>query len=410
MDAAYDIHFHALTLAQPSFLSFLQALRSRRIEALYSQVFAPDFLLSAIFKDKGGGIRYFLSVAEHEVGGILGLVEDDLRGRFSPGEEPLAAEEGSLDLGGQSSEALVLCPLLIDFSPPKEATTGCYYAECAPKPIEKQVDEVLEGIKAYRIARPRGMLVVRPFLGINPATKDETEVKALLKRYFGNFVASRSAAFEAFRRAEEYSGDPFAPPALPFSGIKLYPPLGFDPGESSAAGKAKLDYLFSFCEERRIPLVVHCNDQGYWTVPLEKAWEYTDPAKWIPVLLDHPDLVVDFAHFGRRYVKPVAGGPQTDWREGIIALCADFPNVYADVAFNGSDPGYYDELLTLLESLPRAQAKLLEGRLLFGSDFPLILSRVRSYSDYLRTFGDSPLPRALKKRMVRENPEKFLFE
>jgi hypothetical protein len=88
---------------------------------------------------------------------------------------------------------------------------------------------------------------------------------------------------------------------------------------------------------------------------------------------------------------------------------ADFPKVYADFSFNGTEAEYYRWLQGYLGKKGAALASRIEERLLFGSDFMVNLTKVRSYSDYFRLYADSPLSDELKMRFGHDNPEEFLF-
>ncbi len=46
---------------------------------------------------------------------------------------------------------------------------------------------------------------------------------------------------------------------------------------------------------------------------------------------------------------------------------------------------------------------------MFGSDFMINLAKVRSYADYFRIFGASPLSAEQKRSYASENPRRFLF-
>ena len=65
--AFYDIHCHALTLSPPSFLAFVETVRSRRMETLYAQARSPGFLAGSLFLK--GGERVITA------GGIFGTVK-----------------------------------------------------------------------------------------------------------------------------------------------------------------------------------------------------------------------------------------------------------------------------------------------------------------------------------------------
>ena len=69
-----------------------------------------------------------------------------------------------------------------------------------------------------------------------------------------------------------------------FFGVKLYPPLGFDPWPQDTNELKKVRYLYSFCEKNRVPIITHCDDQGFKGINPLEAWKFTDPASWKTVL------------------------------------------------------------------------------------------------------------------------------
>lgn len=413
----YDVHCHALTLSHPAFLAFIDTLRNRRLENLYAQATSPDYLVSALFLRGGERIRNMLAVMENDVGSIFSLMEDDLRGKYAkPGDPPPLIAGGELVLGGQSYGRLVIVPLIMDFGSSPNSPTSAYYDRAATKKVEVQTRDVLCGIRDYRRSRPEGFLEIRPFLGMNTRNHDLPSLMTLLEGAFSGYRHGLEASRAAFLAMADFDEmvEGSSPPR--FAGIKLYPPLGFDPWPEEGGEREKVDFLYSFCEARGIPLVTHCDDQGFRSIPLEDAWSFSSPARWRKVLEAHPRLRIDLAHFGVQYSRPVgrlrslseALSQPTEWREGILQLMADFPNVYTDISFNGVDPGYYRGLAELLSGLPEGLRELVLDRVMFGSDFPVNLSKVRSYSDYYRIFEASALPPSWRMRLARENPERFL--
>src|SRR5208337_4924215 len=168
-EAFYDVHCHALELSHPSFLAFIQTLRRRGLEEIYAQVTAPNYLIAALFFKTGERVRNMLSVMERDVGSIFELMEDDLAGAFAkPGDEAPLVGGGKLAFGGSSFDRLVICPLIMDFQGAAYVPSeGTYYDRPSAKLLGAQVRDVLEGIRAYRRARPEGFLEIRPFLGVD---------------------------------------------------------------------------------------------------------------------------------------------------------------------------------------------------------------------------------------------------
>lgn len=407
--AFYDAHCHALTLSHPSFLAFTQTLRRRGLEEAYAQFSSPNYLIAALFFKGGDRVRNMLSVMERDAGSIFELMEDDLEGKFSgPGAEPPLVGRGELRLGNLRFDRLVLCPLIMDFEGfayvPSE---GTYYDRPSVKPVRAQIRDVLEGIRDYRRRRPEGFLEVRPFVGVEPRHYGIEELGSFLDEAFSGYERGGAASSRAFAAMRDF--DEESPPPCRFAGVKVYPPLGFDPWPDEGPEREKAELLWSFCEERRIPVVTHCDDQGFRVVSLEDAWRHTSPERWERVLEAHPGLRLDFAHFGVQYSHPLGKSASTEWTDRIARLMSLYPNVYADISFDGSEAEYYRWLEAYMGRLGRRRAELLAQRLMFGSDFMVNLTKVASYAEYYRIFARAELSEELKLALGHENPERFLF-
>jgi hypothetical protein len=413
----YDAHCHALTLSHPNFLSFVDTLRNRRLESIYAQATSPNYLAAALFFKGGERVRNMLSVMENDVASIFALMEDDLGGRYAkPGDPPPLLARGELTLGRLRFDRLVLVPLIMDFQMKSFSPSDTYYDAPPVKSVAKQARDVLVGIKEYRLARPAGFLEVRPFLGINTKNHSDESLLELLNSSFAGYRRGREAAEASFLAMRDFDTDAETEFPLRFAGIKLYPPLGFDPWPAPGPEREKVDILYSFCEAKDIPLTSHCDDQGFRVISLEDAWAFTSPSRWRKALEAHPNLRLDLAHFGAQYSRPVgrtmnwsqALSQSTEWRDEIIRLMGDFPKLYTDISFNGTEAGYYVEFAEFMEGLPGAIRDLAEDRILFGSDFMVNLTKVRSYSDYYRLFAASNLPDEWKRKFCHDNPERFL--
>jgi len=421
MKLLIDAHCHVMTLARPAIGPFVDSLLNRGLETLYTQVAAPGYLLRTLLRHGGEELRNLLSVVENDAAGTFMLMEDDLSGLFSgppsghrqhgesrPRRAGLMDARG-VDFLGERWDGWLACPLIMDFSRPPGAPAPVYYARFPRKTLEESVREMLAGVAAYRRERPEGRLVVRPFLGLDPALRGAAGVEEILHRYFRRWKRDRDAQLAAFRSSTRWKGDPARPPRLAFAGIKLYPPLGFDPWPDEPAERDAVRELYSFCERHGVPLTVHCDDQGYRTVPLELALRNTDPARWAAPLSGHPGLLVDFAHFGERWLPAPRGEAQDGWTRTIAGYMERYEGVYADLSFNGSDPAYWPRLERFLDSLSLPARSTALRRLMFGTDFFISLTRSRSYLDYVRDFGESALDRGFKRALVHENPSRFLF-
>ena len=87
----------------------------------------------------------------------------------------------------------------------------------------------------------------------------------------------------------------------------------------------------------------------------------------------------------------------------------EYPNVYSDFSFNGVYPQFYQELLEMLANLTESDQRVVEQRVMFGSDFMVNLLKVKSYLEYFKLFEESPFDNAMKHKFGSENPARFLF-
>jgi hypothetical protein len=413
-NAFYDVHCHALSLAHPSFLAFAQSLKRHGLEKIFTHITAPGYLVSALFFKSGERVRNMFSVMERDVCSIFELMEDDLAGAFTEaGDGAPLLRDGALRLGSLSFDRLVVCPLIMDFQGVKSTQQdNTYYDRPSAKPLAIQVRDMLEGIQDYRRARPGGFLEIRPFFGMDTRHYGIRDLSEALEAAFAGYAkgkpATRAAASRrAFAAMSEYRAE--APLPGRFAGIKVYPPLGFDPWPDGGEERDKVELLWSFCERRDIPVVTHCDDQGFRIVSMEHSWLFTSPERWEPVLAAHPKLRLDFAHFGAEYSHAIGKSVSTEWTDRIVRLMADHPNVYADISFDSADIRYYRWLHAYMARQDESLAALLEERLFFGTDFLLNLSKVRCYSDCYRLYAKTAFSDELKRRFGHDNPESFLF-
>ncbi|MCJ7681340.1 MAG: amidohydrolase, partial [Candidatus Aminicenantes bacterium] len=236
-----------------------------------------------------------------------------------------------------------------------------------------------------------------------------------------------------FRTASNPSADPpgnLAPtetakiPDGFFHGIKVYPPLGFDPWPDESSDEPteerwKVRFLYDFCQTGGIPITTHCSDGGWIVSDTECARLWTSPSRWIPVLERYARLTINFAHFGAQ-----DRSRKDEWRKQILDLMCRFENVYADLSYIGCRKSAYEDLETCIARYcsggpdsDNREARILK-RILFGTDFLIHLIQSESYTRYLEIFRDLNSRRDdkgsdggfIKNRLcfMTENPERFL--
>ena len=301
------------------------------------------------------------------------------------------------------------------------------------------MDDLFDGIRDYRASSGKErFLEIFPFLGLNTANYDlessseSIGLKELLEMYFSGFTKDEggrrrqklSDLSGTFKETDEKKSHSCA-------GIKVYPPLGFDPwpdadipkkGRESEDKKKrrkieqdKVNYLYDFCVKRNIPITAHCNDSGFMAANVPPG-TYTAPARWRPVLEKFGGLKLNLAHFGRqdRCSAKLKNrlSRRKAWQEDLVELMIKHDNVYADFSYIGTSETWYTDLRLLLDRYKNdaAKAAKLRSRILFGSDFMINLLATKSYKDYvglfLRTDG---LLKEEKIDFCSRNPDEFLF-
>jgi len=405
----FDVHMHAMDLSHPNLRAFVG-----RIDRL-----APKLILSEFEAPSPGSagerLINLLTVMENNIEDFFLLME-----YFLKNKAPMPAPNGIIKLGDNEFDTILLTPLIIDFGY-KHIKWDTFYNMALGKPVMHQAVDVLNAIRKYLthevilkpgstqecIAVPRVspcLFEIYPFLGINPQIHEPGETTDLLHRYFDGYTGRREylrAAMESFAGAiDEVAGNLFA-------GIKLYPPLGFDPWPEGECDKmAETEELYGFCESRQIPITAHCSDVGF-TVAKE-ADDYTDPEKWRNVLKYHPGLKLNLAHLGHQENQLLVI-PHHEWRDTIIDLILKHNMVYTDISCLAFDEDFYKKLDHLLQSHASDRDRLSQ-RILFGSDYMINLMWADSYNEYLDLFikathiGDKE-----KILFCNENPARFLF-
>ena len=408
----FDIHCHAMNLTHPSFLAFMENLGKSDASSIFKEALTlGDMLPTRSLSATRGRFLNVLTVMENDIGAMFMMMEDDLAGRFGQREDQPLIRNKKLHVGGHEYDRLVLTPLIMDFKTPGLEAKDVYYNQPPEKPLRKQIRDILDGIRHYVQERPDGMLEIYPFLGLNPLNYELEEIQKLLHEFLGLHSISRQLFYKTFIALRKIDiATPISGRGL-FSGVKLYPPLGFDPWpEGDPDALVKVNWVYEFCEKRGIPITTHCDDQGFRTIPLEQSLEWTAPARWRPVLTHYPALKLNFAHFGRQYLKKFGVKREMIWFDEIVDLCCRYENVYTDFSFTGVRPGFYTFLAGALKEMESQRSAALQRKIMFGSDFMINLLDIQSYYDYYKLFDESGLSAEQKRKFGSENPARFLFE
>ena len=448
----YDSHMHAFNLSHPSISVFvrrsLRELRRSLFRRRHLWRLAPFVLLvlclSVLFilsclasfvPVLRGWVRSWvvglyrqmkrllksaanlLVVLENDIGSTFLLMEDCLREK----ENPLLQEDG-LHVGGETYTHIVMTPLMMDFGykgnqPPGEGRVRRFHYDMrAGKPIVEQVIDVFGAVRTYLESEADEKLTVKypalrpgtervfeiyPFLGLNPANYSLSKIAELLDKYFKDYTGRRG---DFFAQMGQFDGNISHLGSHAFAGIKVYPPLGFDPWpDRDAEAMEKVELLYDTCSKKGIPLTTHGGKGGFVVVGKDELNAIADVSKWAAVLSRYSGLKLNLAHF------PVGTLDRKRQRE-TLALVLRHENVYVDISCQATTEAYYKGLKALLEGLDAKAREKLERRILFGSDFAINLMWIESYNHYVALFSQTPsVTLAQKLAFCSANPERFLF-
>jgi len=439
----YDVHMHAFNLSHPYFYAFIQRFK---IKPSHRAIFrwlgpvlaslAPVLMENALFeryiepriKRRLNRMTNLLAVMENDLGSYFLLVENCLREGRNP---PLQGNE--LHIGDRVYESIILTPLMMDFGykgktpPGQRRKKKFHYDIAASKPIAEQVTDVFNGIKKYfntrssedlskkfpaLVSGTSRVLEIYPFLGLNTRNYELEDIDELLDKYFANYNRSRH---ELFANMGRFDGNIDDMRSNFFAGVKVYPPLGFDPWPDDTGRERqelkKVTKLYKYCSERGIPIVSHGGSGGFNVLDSETLKKYTLVSKWDEVLDEYPRLKLNLAHFTmEEKAMWILPNPLHPLRRAFHRLVLKHKNAYVDFSCQAMSDRYYVELRKFLDSLLEGDREKLRKRILFGSDFSVNLISSDSYNHYLDLFSKTTaLSEREKFTFCCSNPERFLF-
>jgi len=216
-----------------------------------------------------------------------------------------------------------------------------------------------------------------------------------------------------------------------FIGVKLYPVMGFRPiGNDNASDSSTypdrlralprwgdrldraLSDLYDWCVAEDVPITTHCSFSQY---PSKEAGLRGSPREWRRVM-QRPQwrsLRLNLAHLGG--VWDLANPANNGWTADAIAMLAEFPNVYGDIADYDSIVGVTRDqrsinakvlprLSSLVSSIAAARAKLM-----YGTDW-VMLSRAPGVDQYYSAMRDQvPLKLGVDQAaFLGQNASRFL--
>jgi hypothetical protein len=372
-------------------------------------------------KDKLSNVMNLLAIMETDIGDCFIQMEEDLR-------KNIPLDQGLVISGNGEKKVydrIVLTPLIMDFGLKDDGKSTLPY-KVRWKPIVAQVEDLCIGIRDYYVHRDTyinpvygvtaPLFKIIPFMGINTKNYDMNGLagssgismllEVLLEKNFGKFKEDRTpemrrASLEAIKW-EEFDGSIKSIGSHYFMGIKIYPPLGFDPWPEDLTELAKVKYMYEFTIENNIPITAHCSPGGFL---VDDAYrDFSSPFKWATVLENYPELRLNLAHFG--------GEEKPEWRDKILDLILehDYNNFYTDISYQGVHKNSYQSLKKVFDRYQSDKRKRFSEHVIFGTDFMINLQDIRSYSEYLKNFIEAnTFTPEEKDLMCYKNAERFLF-
>lgn len=412
----YDIHCHVMNLSHPNYLAFLRRfepiLKENKLKIFFgaNTVMIIYLLFNSLsprtftwLLNKVGvtgminRVKNLLAVMEHDAATVLYLLDKEM-------EENLL-QKNQLSIGNFHYHKIVLTPLMMDFGYKNMTNSNLYYNSIPiQKPIVEQVVDIFNGIRSYCSTNQgkRKFFEVYPFLGINTANYTLEKIEKMLDKYFSQY---RGKPLDLAANMGKFSGDIESMGSNFFSGIKVYPPLGFDPWPEEKEERKKVELIYEFSMKKRIPITTHCSNGGYRIIDTREAELYTSPARWEMVLKRYPQLKLNFGHMGNQETKR-----ENRWGKEIISLMTKYENVYGDFSCRGFNNEYYGSLKMMIDEVDSENRERVKRHILFGSDFTINLLWMNSYSNYLKIYRDTPCFSDEEKDVFASvNPEHFLF-
>jgi hypothetical protein len=429
MKKFYDSHCHIMNLSHPNLSAMLQRfLRElnpikRLLIGLGTLITTLPFVgkvFTSLFKGDKRAMN-LLAIMETELGDFIMQMEEDLRNNLRWDSGPKITGNGQTI----KYDRIVLTPLIMDFGLKEYEDVKTLY-KVRWKPIASQVLDLCLGMKYYYKHRANVPLTganpttplfeIHLFMGINTrnykmkqlSPEEPLGLDDILNKYFTGFAEdtpdSRRAKIEE-RKWIDFTGNIEEIKPYDYIGIKVYPPLGFNPWpeetweEDADDEMKKVRSLYEFCQANKIPITAHCSENGFLVD--KKYKELSHPKKWAKVLDTYKELRLNLAHFG---------ADNEEWREAIVQLMIQYKNVYTDISSRGVDEKYYGELKKFIGRRDPDVKDVLMKRIIFGSDFMINLMKIDSYAKYMQYFAETDAFTVSEKDMFCcNNAETFLY-
>lgn len=206
-----------------------------------------------------------------------------------------------------------------------------------------------------------------------------------------------------------------------FTGLKMYPPLGYYPFDD------RLDQVFAYAEKNSIPITSHCARGGVFykgaiTSDMRKhpitgkvyhsgknkffTDIYTDPDNYEYLFAKYPNLKVNLAHFGGfdewlKYLQnTIDSTGELNWYEKVKTVLRKHKNAYTDISYTL----FETDLIPLLNIT--LQDPTINNKVLYGTDFYMVEQHKteKEFSINLRaSIGEDNY-----RLIAEQNPKRFL--
>lgn len=249
-----------------------------------------------------------------------------------------------------------------------------YFATDAPRP---GLDEIAELYRERRMAAVVFTVDASRNLGHRPNSSEEIAVGAARNNDvlipFGSVDPTRGA--DAVSQALRLAGD------FGVRGFKFHPTVqNFNPSDE------RYYPLWDALQHLGLPALFHTGQTGIGAgLPggFGLKLGLSNPMLLDNVAADFPELPIIMAH------------PSVPWQDEALAVATHKQNVYIDLS--GWSPKYFPA------NLVRQANSLLQDKVLFGSDFPLI-----SPDRWLKDFADLDLKDSVRPKILKDNAVRLL--
>lgn len=217
-----------------------------------------------------------------------------------------------------------------------------------------------------------------------------------------------------------------------FSGIKLYPSMGYFPFDERMYG------VYQYAQTEQIPIMTHCSAGGinygsseniysienplpFYKIPGKqyqfplgdkKLGDYCDamvsPEHYEEVFHEFPNLKLCFAHMGIdgdvNFRSSTQNGVGLSWYQYIMNMMLTYPNIYMDISYTLSYDGFYQWFIQEYDKMPQH----VQDRIMFGTDFFMTVQELQGDDNIIYQNAVKELGSSLFLKLADENVLRYL--